>query len=199
MWFVPIIHLNLTFTLIDKSNIRKSFLTKRKQLNTQDVQQMSHDIYRRILSIFDLNSIDVIASYYAINNEANLNNLLILQPNIYLPIIKTNHLMDFAQFNSPKDLIANKFGIPEPVTTKTIAANKINVCFVPLVAFSRQGVRLGMGGGYYDRYFEHNKDNKKPTKLVGIAYDFQESDTIQANDWDIPLDIIITNKEVIKP
>ncbi len=107
--------------------------------------------------------------------------------------------MVFSKYTSHQQLLKNKFGILEPTSNQVIRADELNVCFVPLVAFNRQGVRLGMGGGYYDRYFQHNKDNKNPTKLIGIAYDFQESDTITAESWDIPLDIIITNKEVITP
>lgn len=185
--------------MINKSNIRKHFLTKRSLLSAQEVKHLSREIYRQILSTTLINEKIIIASYFAVSNEANLNPLLAEYNNIYLPIIQANHTMLFSKYNSHQELVKNKYGIPEPNCIQVISAHEIDICFVPLVAFNRQGVRLGMGGGYYDRYFENNKDNKKPTKLVGIAYDFQESDTIKAQSWDIPLDIIITNKEVIKP
>ena len=185
--------------MINKSNIRKQFLTKRSLLSAREVEQLSRDIYRQILSTSLIEETKIIASYFAISNEVSLNLLLTVHKNIYLPVIKANHSMEFSKYTCSKELVNNKYGIPEPASKQTISAHEIGVCFVPLVAFNRQGVRLGMGGGYYDRYFEHNKDKKKPTKLVGIAYDFQESDTIKAQSWDIPLDMIITNKEVIKP
>jgi 5-formyltetrahydrofolate cyclo-ligase len=185
--------------LINKSNIRKHFLTQRNLLSAHEVEQLSRDIYRQILSTSVVEEAKFIASYFAISNEASVNLLLTEHNSIYLPVIKANHSMEFSKYTCFQELIKNKYGIPEPVSKQIISAHEIGVCFVPLVAFNRQGVRLGMGGGYYDRYFEHNKDNKKPTKLVGIAYDFQESDTIKAQSWDIPLDTIITNKEVITP
>ena len=185
--------------MINKSNIRKHFLTKRNLLSAHEVEQLSRDIYRQILSTHLIEETKIIASYFAVSNEVSLNLLLTAHNNIYLPVIKANHMMEFSKYTSSGELVNNKYGIPEPVNKQIISAHEIAVCFVPLVAFNRQGVRLGMGSGYYDRYFEHNKDNKNPTKLVGIAYDFQESDTIQAEAWDIPLDTIITNKEVIIP
>jgi len=185
--------------LINKSNIRKHFLTRRNLLSAHEVEQLSRDIYRQILSTSLIEDTKIIASYFAISNEASLNLLLTEHNNIYLPVVKTNQTMLFAKYTCSHELVNNKYGIPEPISKQIISAHKIDVCFVPLVAFNRQGVRLGMGGGYYDRYFQYNKDKKKPTKLIGIAYDFQGSDTIKAQSWDIPLDIIITNKEVIKP
>ncbi len=91
----------------------------------------------------------------------------------------------------------NKYGILEPQNSLFVAASDIDMCLMPLVGFNRQGDRLGMGGGYYDRYFALNKKQKNPTLLAGIAFDFQEDDTIQAESWDVGLDIIFTNKEVI--
>ena len=63
----------------------------------------------------------------------------------------------------------------------------------------REGNRLGMGGGYYDRSFEFKTKlsiNSKPI-LMGFAYDFQLVDSLSAEAWDVPLNYIATNKEFI--
>ncbi|HFE37450.1 MAG TPA: 5-formyltetrahydrofolate cyclo-ligase, partial [Gammaproteobacteria bacterium] len=61
--------------------------------------------------------------------------------------------------------------------------------------------RLGMGGGYCDRSFEFLRRRqcwRKPY-LVGVAHDFQETDKLQSDAWDIPLDAIVTPTRLIKP
>jgi 5-formyltetrahydrofolate cyclo-ligase len=105
--------------------------------------------------------------------------------------------MSFHQCDNETTFSKNKYAILEPQNDLIVAPIAIDLCLMPLVGFNRQGDRLGMGAGYYDRYFENNKNHTNPTILAGVAYDFQEDDTIQSESWDVPLDIIFTNKEVI--
>jgi 5-formyltetrahydrofolate cyclo-ligase len=137
--------------------------------------------------------------YHAFGNEVNILNILNSDKVFSLPVIQSNNTMIFKQISVHSQLVKNKYGIPEPVDGTSISATAIDLCLIPLVGFNRHGDRLGMGSGYYDKYFALNKFNKKPTILAGIAYDFQENDTIPSDQWDIPLDIIFTNKEVIIP
>ncbi|VAW33925.1 5-formyltetrahydrofolate cyclo-ligase [hydrothermal vent metagenome] len=140
-----------------------------------------------------------IATYHSINSEVNLETLNKHNKNFFLPVVKEQHTMTFNYYRTKQKLTKNKFGILEPVNNEIINQQDIHLCLVPLVGFNRKGDRLGMGGGYYDRYFKLNKFHQKPTILAGVAYDFQENGTITAQTWDIPLDIIFTNNEVIIP
>ena len=65
---------------------------------------------------------------------------------------------------------------------------------VPGVAFSRDGHRVGMGKGFFDRFLEKKKDR---FTAIGLAYDFQLVDKIQPNPWDQPMDRIFTESEEI--
>ena len=67
------------------------------------------------------------------------------------------------------------------------------VIFVPLVACDENKNRLGFGKGYYDKYM-----SEKTVLKIGLCYDFQVTDKITAQPWDVPLDMIITEKRVIK-
>jgi len=151
---------------------------------------MSHTCFQQSQSI---------AIYSQMKNEVDLSKLCDVSTNksFYLPVIGKNNSMVFKHYDSKDRLIKNKYGISEPTSKSVINAADIDLCLVPLLGFNRKGSRLGMGGGFYDRYFEKNKFQKNPTILAGIAYDFQEDDTIQTESWDIPLDMIFTNKEVI--
>jgi 5-formyltetrahydrofolate cyclo-ligase len=70
---------------------------------------------------------------------------------------------------------------------------------VPLVGFDRRGNRLGSGGGWYDRSFAFLRDVPRPARpiLVGIGYHFQEVEKLDAQPWDIPMDFIATDRELI--
>ena len=71
------------------------------------------------------------------------------------------------------------------------------VLIVPLVAFSRDGGRLGYGGGFYDRTLEALR-SERPTLAIGFAYAAQEAKVLPLEDTDQPLDIIVTDREVIE-
>ena len=104
----------------------------------------------------------------------------------------------FADYNGPRK--KNKFGISEPDPKKNtlIKSNQLDIVLLPLVAFDAAGGRLGMGGGYYDRTFEFLKrgTGKKP-KLIGLAHDFQRMEYLPIESWDVPLDAIVTDKQVL--
>ena len=78
-------------------------------------------------------------------------------------------------------------------------AVQIELVLVPLLGFDRHGHRLGYGGGYYDRSFAFLKTRIRPTEplLVGIAYALQELPQIDAEAWDVTLDFVATESELI--
>ena len=83
-------------------------------------------------------------------------------------------------------------GIPEPVSTKIIYPDLI---LVPLVGFDKNKLRLGYGGGYYDRYIEKVGKLKK-IKTVGLSFSFQEIEKLPVNKFDKKLDFIITENKI---
>ena len=98
--------------------------------------------------------------------------------------------MNFFQWSTNDPLVINKFGIPEPISKKVKFPD---VLLVPLVAFDKNFNRIGYGGGFYDRYIEKIRKQKK-VLTIGFAYSFQKVKKIQTNNYDIKLDFIITNK-----
>ena len=70
------------------------------------------------------------------------------------------------------------------------------ILIVPLVAFDRQGGRLGYGGGFYDRTLELLR-SKRATLAIGFAYAAQEVEELPLEPTDQPLDMVVTEREVI--
>ena len=145
-----------------------------------------------------------VAGYWASHGELPLN--LVISPlagrgqSFLLPLVGKDKRLHFAAWKLGDPVQANRYGIPEPVEpTELLEPMQLNLVFVPLLGFDRRGNRLGYGGGYYDRSFAFLTERMRPTEplLVGIAYAFQELPEVDQQDWDIPLDFIATELELI--
>lgn len=121
-----------------------------------------------------------------------------------LPVLfgRRSRIMHFAPYHQNTRFKLNRFGIPEPAIKirNLLKQQELDLVLMPLVGFDCNGNRLGMGGGFYDRtfsYLRHRKCWRKPC-LIGIAYDFQEIAELPADNWDVPLDYIVTQTRIIK-
>jgi 5-formyltetrahydrofolate cyclo-ligase len=103
--------------------------------------------------------------------------------------------MEFARLTSDS-MRLNRHGLAEPESEclRLVSARRLDVVFVPLVAVDPSGTRLGMGAGFYDRYFAFRQSRpgwRRPL-LIGLAYDFQRVRRIERASWDVPLDAVLT-------
>ena len=108
--------------------------------------------------------------------------------------------MRFLEYSLGDQLVNNRYGIPEANQgSPEISADQLDLVLLPLVGFDRQGRRLGMGGGYYDRCFSFTKHKNKVSKplLIGLAHSCQESPELPNEEWDIALDLIISDRGVV--
>jgi 5-formyltetrahydrofolate cyclo-ligase len=120
---------------------------------------------------------------------------------IYLPRIdrrRASRAMTFVALGD--SLRVNRLGIGEPETTASIGARWLDVVFLPLVGFDRRGLRLGAGGGYYDRAFAFRRLRHAwhAPRLVGLAYAFQQLEHIDAAPHDVPMDAVVTEEGITR-
>ncbi|HSW33033.1 MAG TPA: 5-formyltetrahydrofolate cyclo-ligase [Steroidobacteraceae bacterium] len=123
----------------------------------------------------------------------------------YVPRIvsRRRRLMTFVALAPGSTARLNRYGIEEPVAaTRCIGPVGLDVVLVPVVGYDRRGNRLGMGAGYYDRVLRRRLDPtrrwRRP-RLVGVAFACQELDAIPASPWDVPLDLIVTERGLTVP
>ena len=112
--------------------------------------------------------------------------------------IEVSQIRKMINYSNKSRFRLNKYRIFEPAVAQQycLNASQLEWVFLPLVAFDEVGNRLGMGGGYYDSALvlsQHRKHWQRP-RLIGLAYEFQRVDQILANEWDIPLHGILTDK-----
>ena len=178
---------------MNKSEIRQKILKIRKQNSFKDYVIDSN----KILKFLKKNKIKgkTIGGYYPYNYELNIMPILenFEKKNflISLPKIKKNSQMDFFYWSTKDPLNINKYGIPEPKSSKV---RYPDILLVPLVAFDKDFNRVGYGGGFYDRYIKKIKKIKKLI-TIGLAYSFQKVKKISINENDIQLDFVITEKQ----
>ena len=179
-----------------KSNIRKKILNLRKLRNNKNIK-LHFSTLNNILKKINLRN-KSIGGYYPVNFE--IDDLEILKElekkkfKISLPVIKKNNEMDFYRWSFKDILNLNIYGIPEPEQKKLVYPD---IILVPLVAFDKRLFRLGYGGGFYDRYIEKLL-KKKNFITIGLALSCQKISKVPNNQYDKKLNIIMTEKYILK-
>ena len=113
---------------------------------------------------------------------------------VTVPVIEgAGRPLTFRQWTPSCEMVAGPFGARVPASGAWLEPE---VLIVPLVAFDRNGGRLGYGGGFYDRTLEMLRARRK-TIAVGFAYGGQEAEGLPLEPTDQPLDAIITERETI--
>ncbi len=141
----------------------------------------------------------VIALYYPIQTEISplgaLEDSRQCVTDFCLPVVTgANRPLEFRDWMRGDRLVKGAFGTKEPKAGKTVIPD---ILIVPLLAYDEFGVRLGYGGGYYDRTIERLRAAKR-IKAVGFAYSAQREDRLPSSQKDQKMDMFVTEKGLVK-
>jgi 5-formyltetrahydrofolate cyclo-ligase len=182
-----------------KAEARAHFSALRSSIDVNIRKEKSLNICRKILSLPEIEECDVLFLYAPIKSEPDPSSLLEIANNkgikVSFPIsIKDNNTLDFRIINTLCDLEIGSYGIREPKSNskKAIFTQK-SICIVPALAFDSNGNRLGYGKGFYDRFL-----NEFTGISIGITFSELKCDLLPTENTDIPVDIIITDKESVR-
>lgn len=187
-----------------RRELRQSVGERRRALSPQERMAGAQGLRRSLEQLPEYLTDSRVAGYWASAGELPLN--LVIPPlmsrgqQFLLPVIGKGRQLRFAPWQSGDEVQPNRYSIPEPAnTSELLEPSHLNLVLVPLLAFDRRGNRLGHGGGYYDRSFAFLNERVRPTEplLVGIGYAFQELPQIDEYDWDVRLDFVATERELI--
>ena len=180
--------------MLDKNTIRKQMKQKRLALSEETYAYKSLSCFqniKKVLNQIDYNSIGI---YMSINQEMNTEMLLEYlwktNKDVFIPKCEDDGIMHFYKISSKKDVSKGKFNILEPNTN--LMKDQLDVLIIPLTAINSKGYRLGMGGGYYDRFVLNN-----PCLKIGIGYEFQKEEFLEETH-DLKLDYYITDSTITK-
>lgn len=183
--------------------LRRELRARRRRLAAADRMAAAMALPQRLRALAALQQPGYVAGYWAMDGELSLHALLMGQPPfVYcLPCLREDGSLGFAPWRPGDPLRSNRYGIPEPDVARSseLEPEQMRCVLLPLVGFDRHGGRLGAGGGYYDRSFAFMNTSSRPSspQLVGIAYGFQELDAFAPEPWDVALDYVVTERELI--
>lgn len=144
-----------------------------------------------------------VAGYWAVDGELPLLGLLRGPASfIYcLPVLQPGRRLRFGPWQPGQPLVRNRYGIPEPdlPPQALLEPEQMDHVLLPLTGFDDRGHRLGMGGGYYDRSFAFRRASAPPPRLIGIGYACQRVEALPVAEWDVPLDLVVTEQGVQVP
>lgn len=191
---------------MNKTELRRSIRARRRAVSADEARAAARRLLRLAMGHRLLPRARRIGFYLPMAEEIDLlpliNAALWLGRECYLPVVprRSASRLWFSRLTPLPRWYENRFGIHEHWSPHRLRAQRLDVLFMPLVGFDAQGNRLGMGGGFYDAslaYLRHRRAFRKP-KLVGVAYDFQKVDSLPKEPWDVPLDAVLTDRELYR-
>lgn len=191
----------------EKARIRKEIKRRRNEISSQKIEEIDSILPEFISAIDDdelqsaLKGAKRVALYRAVRGEVPVDGLAeaLMARGIKccFPRVEGGEMV-FCDCTDLSDELfcVSSYGIKEPVASlKPVKPEDIDVVVMPAVAYNEEGTRLGMGGGFYDRYF--GADNANKTYLLGICYEFQICSDVPNGDKDIVADFIAVIPEEV--
>lgn len=188
-----------------RKRLRSALRAKRRAVTPKARKLLSEQLAHNVDCWLHLRPSWRIALYAALPEELDTTPLIELARQrgcrIYLPRIDRHSLgrkMQFVEMSTRQR--SNRLGIFEPEGARIIGARWLDLVFLPLVGFDSRGVRLGTGGGFYDRAFafRHWRAVWHTPQLIGLAYSFQQVEHITSAAHDVLMDAVVTEKGVIR-
>jgi 5-formyltetrahydrofolate cyclo-ligase len=172
--------------------LRQRIRAERRTLSPADRLAADRAILRHIRGLAAFRRARRVALFLAFDGEPSLTGVMraaaSARKRLYAPVLSRSR-MRFAALDPETSLATNFFGILEPHLGARIDTRRLDLVLTPLVAFDEQGVRIGVGRGYYDRCFAFllNRSAWHRPKLLGVAYELQHVPHLEKQPWDVPL------------
>jgi 5-formyltetrahydrofolate cyclo-ligase len=185
---------------LSKKEIRNKIINNRDMLDLRTRSDMDEVIFNKFINSDYYKKAEVIFAFVSFASEVDTKKIIeyAIKENktICVPKVKSREEgFEIYKIKGLQDLEAGFYGILEPkVACEIIDYESIDFILMPGVAFDKYGGRIGYGGGFYDRYLSKLK---KDIPKIAISYELQIIDKIPMALHDIPIDGIITEKEIL--
>jgi|TARA_B100001964_G_C14257956_1_gene613503 5-formyltetrahydrofolate cyclo-ligase len=186
-----------------KQTLRLKISEKRKALSREETKEKSNKIKEKLYSLDEFKEAKNIMVYVSFNNEVDTHEIIkelvdSTEKKIIVPYVeKNNPILQLSEVEDFDDLEPKTLGILEPKDefVRKVGISKVDLVIVPGMVFDSRGYRIGYGHGYYDRFL---KKLGKDAKKIGFAFELQLIDKVPEEKYDVPMDIIVTEKRVLK-
>ena len=180
-----------------KTEMRAKLKQIRAAIPAESRKTSSQAIFNNILSLHEVTNAKTVFIYISYGNEVDTHSLLKYfldeGKTLAVPKILPAKTMIAVPFTSWEELTPGELGILTPVSDQPFTGN-FDVVITPGLGFTQQGHRIGYGRGYYDKWFAQNRHSLR----IATAYEPTVLDEIPANENDIRVNMIVTEKRIIK-
>lgn len=179
---------------MEKSDIRRKIKNLRMMLSEMDKAQAADEVFDQLEKTAAFMMADNILMYHSLPDELSTIRFLKKwngRKHFFLPRVNGVNL-DILPYEETR-LELGSFQIEEPTGDNLADVDDIELMIIPGVAFDRNRNRLGRGKGFYDRLLASSRATK-----IGVGYEFQLIDEIPSEPHDVPMDMIITQKTIIR-
>lgn len=163
-------------------------------------RRASEEIMRRVLQLPECAAAGVVMAFLPLPDELDtrplLAQLIRMGKEVCVPhtLVKERQMVP-ARLRDIAALKSGEYDIPEPVALERCEPATIDLMIVPGRAFDKEGNRLGRGGGFYDRFLV--QDAPRAVRC-GVCFSCQLIESVPHTDTDIPMEIIVTEAEMIR-
>ena len=184
----------------EKILLRKKMRARRKSLTDFERETFSNEIVKKFVAQEVYQNAKIIMAYVSMAEEVQLQKIFIdaftRKKILAVPLIIGKGEMQAVEVPNFDALEIGEFGIltVRKDLRKFIDAEKLNCIIVPGAAFDLNFNRLGLGGGFYDKFLTRAVNAKK----IALAYDFQIVEKVPTEPHDFKVDMIISEKRILK-
>ena len=178
---------------MDKKALRREIGAKKRALSAAEIESRSAVLADKLYATSHYRNAQSLYAYLSFNQEVRTDPIIERAwadgKRVAVPKVVGDEMV-FIWIDSFEGLAPQgAFHIMEPIEDGPIADDATALILMPGLAFDPQGHRVGYGGGYYDRYLAEQPHH--PT--VALCYDFQLYDHLDVDDYDVPVDVVITD------
>lgn len=197
---------------MDKKELRKIMMARRDQLSRGYVEESGRRLLANLKNSGILQGVHCIFIYVSMKNELPTLGIIdyCLKNDIQVCVPRIDNtpegrvMRPYRIGDAKKDLVPGHFGVMEPIfageeaVRREVSFEEIDVVFLPGLAFDLQGNRIGYGKGYYDTYLEKCLLAGANPLKIALCYDFQIVPQLIPDEHDIPVDMLVTEKRVVR-
>lgn len=181
-----------------KKGLRQKMLAMRRALSANETESRSSSLKENILSLPEYKNAKKIMAFLAMKGESNLDGFirqaLLDGKEVYIPVCLPERQMEAGRLIDVEHFEKGPLGLRNlPAGYEVTSPESLDLVLIPGLAVSQEGIRLGMGAGYYDRYLARVPFEKR----VAALWDFQVIPDIPSEPFDQKIAKIVTDKSVI--
>ncbi len=183
-----------------KNELRISAKKQRASLSAIQKEKSDKDLLNKLLSLPEFKNVHSVFTYISmpikeVSTTGIIEFCLTEGTRVAVPVCKAHSRMDFYYISSLDETKQNKYGILEPEENKDRLASpsEADLIIIPGLKFDKRGYRLGWGGGFYDRYLKNCFCTK-----IGICYEDEITELLPVDNYDVKVDMLVTDKTIYK-